>query len=726
MAILARKPADPAPFPPAEKPAPSGKEGVEKAFVRSKRRPRKEVRKRASSNPQMLIYGLCFLLIVVAIAQTVLVNEKLVSGLLVCVAASIALITFFAGRKSKVTKAQADALAERLETIEDHSWEVRESEEVHRSVAETFGDIVFHRDRSGDVVYANENFQKLFGNQTELPEFSEAADGLRARELLIETRKGGRWFQWVDLKVRDTETGESIDRSIARDITRQKRDAQKLNTARRAAEKANETKSRFLATVSHELRTPLNGVIGMSHLLKDEELQPAQREYADAIERSGKALLSMVNDLLDSARIEAGHCDVQHSDTNIRALVEEVAELLAFKARGKGLDVATFVDNRIPETISVDSEKLRQVLLNLLGNAVKFTHTGGVAILVSPCKVGLRFDVVDSGEGLSKQECSSVFDEFVRGQSNRKDAEESTGLGLSICRKLVELMGGEIGVESRKGKGSNFIFTLPARIECLERQSSEKRERVGLLCADTPARSALAGTIAQAGHQTVLAEGAEKLLRLHGHKALDRVVADREILGTGQSEANLLGEINVPVCILGNAGSASKTAGLSPEITTNWLTWPVRQNTLLALLDQTIAHSETQRSENPQTHGPKSLSILFAEDEPINAVMLSKMLGKLGHDVTHVENGREVLEELSSRAGEFDVLFLDLQMPELDGLTTLKCIRSNPDHAGLPVFMLSADGRSETQQNLSDAGADKFLIKPYDPDKIGELLDAIA
>ena len=306
---------------------------------------------------------------------------------------------------NRALQSKTRLLAERLESVEDLSWEIRESEERYRSLSEAFGDLVVHRDLEGRVLFANEAFTNVFGCQPDsqdanrkqyffletVPQGEPDAAGADqdmsvARDILVETQNGPRWFSWLDLSVRDEDTGRSAIISVARDITERKQSETELEDAKHRAEAASEAKSRFIATISHEIRTPLNGILGMAGLLKETRLEPSQRAYVDAVETSGKALYELVEDILDITRIEADRLDLEPEPTDLRQLAENITELMANAAHEKSIEIASYVSPDVPAKVMVDKGRLRQVVLKhnrqcrqvyRSGRGVGFAHPGG-------------------------------------------------------------------------------------------------------------------------------------------------------------------------------------------------------------------------------------------------------------------------------------------------------------------------------------------------------------
>ncbi|HEY5347252.1 MAG TPA: ATP-binding protein, partial [Rhizomicrobium sp.] len=459
-------------------------------------------------------------------------------GALLCVALAFLLNNLLVSReRSEILTAQATQLktvASRLEASLANAAAINarlnQSEARYKGLVDAQGDAIFRRDASSRLTYANDAFFKLFGltpqraigypfapelhPESRAPLFGsftslEAARGRQRYDQHVRTAFGYRWVAWEDYAVRDAR-GRLVEvQSVGRDITERKGMEDALTEARDFAEAGSRAKSGFLATMSHEIRTPMNGVLGMARLLLESDLSPEQRTYADAILQSGEALLTLIGDILDFSKIESGTLTLEDDEVEIRSLVSGVVELLGPRAHAKNIELAAGIENDIPATIRTDEVRLRQVLTNLVGNAVKFTETGGVRILIGALKTQernfLRFEVRDTGVGVPEQKRQEIFQEFVQADSSHARRFGGSGLGLAISKRLVESMGGDIGIEPAPGGGSAFWFTLPARVvdagTVIDAPLSDFR--VAIVTSNPALRDGLSDQVREAGGQVV-------------------------------------------------------------------------------------------------------------------------------------------------------------------------------------------------------------------------------
>lgn len=644
-----------------------------------------------------------------------------------------------------------------IEGLADRMWELQESEERLRGLVDALGDLVVHRDRHGGIVYTNKVFADLIGadrrdlvGQTlaelgvEVGVVPDAAfaDGecLSSTDVSIRTATGIRWFSWIELSVLDKSNDQVSHRAIARDITSRKLAETALISARERAEFASQAKSRFLATVSHEIRTPMNGIMGMAKLLADTEVSPEQRTYVGAISTSASALLALIEDLLDYSKIEAGRFDAEPQPMSPREIADNVVELMAAKAFAKGIGMASHVARDVPQMITADPGRVRQILLNLLGNAVKFTDTGGVMLTVTKTGAGttpaIRFSVVDTGSGLQKSDAERIFNEFEQGDGSSTRQHGGAGLGLAISKRLVASMGGTISVTSEPGKGSDFYFEIPAndatdapqmhgavldgrKVVVLSRNAVEA-EAIAMTVRAYGGIVGIATTEAQAA---ALADGCSALLVDAAIEKSDgRVLKRLRQLGFAGADAITM----IAPTDRGMLGEF-RASGYS-----TFLARPVRSETLLRVLLAAVATAQAPlRATVDRTNAkaPRAnnrlpgLAILVAEDNDINAMLARATLLKAGHRVDIVGNGKAAVEAVtgSGRKRRYDVILMDLHMPVMDGLDAIAAIRRYEEETGIapvPIMVLSADSQEKTRHAVLAHGASGFVTKPLDPEAL--------
>jgi PAS domain S-box-containing protein len=371
-------------------------------------------------------------------------------------------------------KGELRHLEGRLDEAEDRHWEFKEAQERAKSFFEAQGDAIARRNGKGIITYANDTFCKLAGkSRTELigtafvlpveqqGDTTVLPDGTRVHDQKINTAGGARWIAWREVTVRAD--GDSEMQSVGRDVTDRVNAEHALGEARDQAEAASRAKSRFLTMVSHEIRTPLNGILGMADLLGDTQLTPEQTTYLAAMKTSGYTLVSFIEDMLDLAKIEAGRLDLAPHTFGLSGFVEEAVELLGPRAQAKGLEICAYVDERLPARVIGDAARLRQVLFNLVGNAVKFTETGGVSIIVEPGPAPdhIAIAVRDTGIGIAPENQARIFQEFEQADIGATRRYDGIGLGLTISKRIVERMSGAIALESTLGQGALFRVTVP-------------------------------------------------------------------------------------------------------------------------------------------------------------------------------------------------------------------------------------------------------------------------
>lgn len=641
--------------------------------------------------------------------------------------------------RSRLRRAEA-----RIEELSDRMWELREAEEHARSLLEAQGDLIVRRDAQGRVTYANDTFcalagktrDSLMGSTAELPVREQGAvtvlaDGTRVHDQNIACGDDTRWIAWREVAVR-TDAGSEVQ-SVGRDVTARADAERALAQARDQAEAANRAKSRFLTTVSHEIRTPLNGMLGMTGLLLDTALTPEQLTYAKAAKASGETLLSLIEEILDFSKIEAGKLDLESRPFALAALVEETVELLAPRAQAKGIAIASFVDDRLPREVNGDAARLRQVLLNLTGNAIKFTETGGVGVTVEPGDTDgeIRLVVRDSGIGIKPEDQTRIFRDFEQADGSAARRFGGTGLGLAISRRIVERMDGRIALDSVPGAGTTFKITLPlAAADDTPPSASPNLHDASVLIASAVEieTSLLARRLDGWGAQTCVARDAEAAAGLLRKQAWDALIVDAPLA----ADINLAA-VDVPrrLVLIEPSGRhelpALKAAGFN-----GYLVKPVRAASLAArwrggeTFDASSPMPETQEEVNGTSDRSGGLSVLVAEDNEINALLARALLARLGHHPAVAASGEEAVAawHAARAAGSpYDLVLMDVQMPGVDGLEAACRIRAaEAEGERVRILALTANTSSDDREACLAAGMDGLLIKPLDRDRLNAAL----
>jgi len=636
------------------------------------------------------------------------------------------------------------------------------SEQRYYSLVETARDIVVQVSAEGRITSVNSACESIAGwrpdellgkyvsfilHPDDLPEAMEIFSTLLRGEIppLKELRvlsKGGEYLTLEFTATPQIEDGKAFSfLGIVRNVTERKRQQEELRKAKEVAEAANRAKSEFLANMSHEIRTPMNGVIGMTNLLLDTALTGEQREYAEAVRNSAEDLLKIINDILDFSKIEAEKLTLEYLPFPLHECLGNIMKSLAFQAHRKGLELAYSVQPDVPEGLMGDSVRLRQILFNLVGNAIKFTDHGEVVVeiqkgeeIAAEGRVNLHFSVRDTGIGIPEEYQQKIFEAFSQVDHSPTRKHGGTGLGLAISATLVRMMGGKIWVEGKLGQGSIFHFTAtfgvqekggeerfapekPAELRDLKALVVDDNETNRFILKEMLRRWQMRPTPVEGGRLAISEmERARDMGDPFRLVLLDAHMPDMDGFAVAERIKRNPSLAGATILMLTSENRAGDTARCRELGVSAYLIKPITPsdlwNAILTAMGMRASRIEPSRDTPVDSQGPRPLDILLVEDNPVNQKFIVRLLEKQGHKVLVAGNGKEALEMVEKRS--FHLVFMDCQMPEMDGFEATAAIREREGILGrrTPIIAMTAYAMKGDQEKCIQAGMDDYLSKP--------------
>ncbi len=695
------------------------------------------------------------------------------------------------GEAGSSARASSELIDSRIEELQDLTWQLRDSEARYRDLLDTQQDVIARRDSSGRLTFVNEAFCRVFGVAAANVLGSEFEPTVAAEEVvgavygrvpdssvrLVETASGQRWFAFEQHVVLGAAGGEDVGRRlddcseiqiVGRDVTEQRAFEIALEEARDNALAADRAKSRFLAAMSHEIRTPMNGIIGMTALLKETPLSHEQSTFANAISQSARTLMLLIDEILDFSKIEAGKLELASSPFALDACVQGVVELMAPTAHDKGLELAWTIDPAVPTGVIGDEGRVRQILLNLVGNAIKFTDRGGVMVTVAAIGCGedgvrVRVEIKDTGIGLAPETVDRLFAEFGQADAPLAQRRGGTGLGLAISRRLAHAMDGNITVESEPDRGATFSVELKLALPAEQRSQLRELPRAELTnCCVLLAfdrlieRRVLAMSLRSLGVEVREAEDPSSHEQIDAAAQAGRPVA-LVIADASEEAAEAAAALERARCVAPDAGvrgivliDAAAKASLAQYRAAGFTSYLVRPVRPLALMAQVGllktgacggADSPGEVGSDPDAAGRHAgldvvrpgnggcHRVLLAEDNAINALLACRMLEAIGCEVVHASDGAAAVSaferSLAQDGHAFDLILMDVHMPRLDGLEAAAEIRRLAGTQASdvpPLVALTANAFDEDRRRCLEAGFDDYLAKPFEKQELVDLL----